>query len=84
MQMDQALDVGLNPPEFIEYELHGELWDITSLALRNWLKNAAAPPAHEDAEERAACACFASENICSALGYLRGKAKRVYTRLFPS
>ena len=55
-----------------------------SLALRNWLKNPAAAPPPEDAEERAVCACFASENICFALGYLKGKAKRVYARCFRS
>jgi hypothetical protein len=39
MQMDQDLAFGLDPPDFNEAELHRELWSITRLALRNWLKN---------------------------------------------
>jgi len=42
MQMDQDLAFGLDPPDWNEGELHRELWSITRLALRNWLKN---PPA---------------------------------------
>jgi len=40
MQMDQTLDVGLNPAEYDEWELHSEFWSITGLALRNWLVHA--------------------------------------------
>jgi hypothetical protein len=42
MQLDQHLAFGLDPPDWNEGELHRLLWSITSLALRNWLKN---PPA---------------------------------------
>jgi hypothetical protein len=42
MQMDQDIAFGFNPPDFNEAELHRELWSITRLALRNWLKD---PPA---------------------------------------
>ncbi len=38
MQMDQTLDVGLNPAEYDEWELQSEFWSITGLALRNWLR----------------------------------------------
>jgi hypothetical protein len=44
MQMDQDLAFGWDPPQWNEHELHSELWSITSLALRNWLKN---PPAND-------------------------------------
>jgi hypothetical protein len=39
MQIDQDLAFGLDAPDWNEYELHSELWSITRLALRNWLKN---------------------------------------------
>jgi hypothetical protein len=42
MQMDQDLAFGWDPPGWNERELRNELWTITRLALRNWLKN---PPA---------------------------------------
>jgi hypothetical protein len=42
MQMDQDKAFGLDPRDWNQNELHRELWSITSLALRNWLKN---PPA---------------------------------------
>jgi hypothetical protein len=42
MQIDQDLDFGFDPPGWNEDQLHRELWSITHLALRNWLKN---PPA---------------------------------------
>ena len=40
MRMDQELAFGWDPPGWRERELHDELWSITRLALRNWLKNA--------------------------------------------
>jgi len=39
MQFDQNRDFGWAPPGWNETELHRELWSITSIALRNWLKN---------------------------------------------
>ena len=39
MQMDEDLAFGWDPPGLNERELHDELWGITRLALRNWLKN---------------------------------------------
>jgi hypothetical protein len=39
MQMDQDLAFGFDPLDWNESELHRELWSITRLALRNWLKN---------------------------------------------
>jgi hypothetical protein len=42
MQMDQDLDFGWHPLESNERELQNELWSITGLALRNWLKNPSA------------------------------------------
>jgi hypothetical protein len=39
MQIDQDLAFGLDAADLNEYELHSELWSITRLALRNWLKN---------------------------------------------
>jgi hypothetical protein len=39
MQLDQDLAFGWDPPGWNESELHRELWSITRLALRNWLKN---------------------------------------------
>jgi hypothetical protein len=44
MQLDQDLAFGFDPSDFNEYDLHRELWSITRLALRNWLKNPAADP----------------------------------------
>jgi len=42
MQLDQDRDSGWDPPWWNEYKLHTELWSLTRIALRNWLKN---PPA---------------------------------------
>jgi len=42
MQLDQDLAFGWDPPWWNERELHEELWGLTRVALRNWLKN---PPA---------------------------------------
>jgi len=42
MQLDQDLAFGWDPPWFNERELHGELWSLTRIAMRNWLKNAPA------------------------------------------
>ena len=42
MQLDQDLAFGWDPPWWNESELHKELWGLTRLAVRNWLKS---PPA---------------------------------------
>jgi hypothetical protein len=42
MQLDQDLAFGWDPPWWNERELHEELWSLTRIALRNWLKK---PPA---------------------------------------
>jgi len=39
MQLDQDLAFGWDPPEWKEHELYEELWGLTRVALRNWLKN---------------------------------------------
>ena len=39
MQFDLQLDFGWDPPAWNERELHQELWGLTRVALRNWLKN---------------------------------------------
>ena len=39
MQLDQDLDFGWEPPSQNESELHLELWSLTQIALRNWLKS---------------------------------------------
>jgi hypothetical protein len=39
MQIDEDLAFGLDPPGWNESELHSELWSITRLAMRNWLRN---------------------------------------------
>jgi len=41
MQLDQDLAFGWDPPWWNEYELHNELWVLTRVALRNWLKDQA-------------------------------------------
>jgi len=46
MQLDQDLAFGWDPPYWNERELHDELWRVTRVALRNWLK---APSAHSPA-----------------------------------
>ena len=38
MQIDQDISFGWDPPEWNERELHQELWGLTRVALRNWLK----------------------------------------------
>jgi hypothetical protein len=40
--MDQDLAFGLDPADWNEADLHRDLWSITRLALRNWLKNPSA------------------------------------------
>ncbi len=39
MQIDQGRDFGWDPPGFNELALHRELWAVTRIALRNWLRN---------------------------------------------
>ncbi len=39
MQLDQDIAFGWDPPEWNERELYNELWSLTRIALRNWLKN---------------------------------------------
>jgi len=39
MQLDQDLAFGWDLPQWNELELHEELWGLTRVALRNWLKN---------------------------------------------
>ena len=39
MEMDQDADFGWAPPEQIEKDLIDELWGLTRIAMRNWLRN---------------------------------------------
>jgi hypothetical protein len=39
MQHDQDPIFGWDPPEWDERELHRDLWSVTKVALRNWLKS---------------------------------------------
>lgn len=39
MQVDQDRDFGWDPPGWNERELYSELWTVTRVALRNWLRN---------------------------------------------
>ena len=39
MQLDQDLAFGWDPPWWDERELHEDLWGLTRVALRNWLKD---------------------------------------------
>lgn len=39
MAADQDLDFGWDPPGWNERELQSELWSVTRLAMRNWLRN---------------------------------------------
>ena len=39
LQLDQDLAFGWDPPWWNERELHEELWVLTRVALRNWLRN---------------------------------------------
>lgn len=41
MALDQDLAFGWDPSWWNERELHSELWGVTRIALRNWLKNPA-------------------------------------------
>ena len=39
MQFDQDLAFGWDPPGWNERELYEDLWGLTRVALRNWLKD---------------------------------------------
>lgn len=39
MQLDQDIAFGWDPPHWNQRELHEELWGLTRIAMRNWLKN---------------------------------------------
>jgi hypothetical protein len=39
MRLDQDLTLGIDPQMWNEGELHDELWGLTRVALRNWLRN---------------------------------------------
>ena len=43
MQRDQDQAFGVTPPEWNQDELHNELWGLTRVALRNWLRTPPAP-----------------------------------------
>ncbi|SRR5258706_2129478 len=45
MQLDHDLTFGWDPPQWNEYDLQTELWGITRIALRNWLKSPPKPQA---------------------------------------
>lgn len=47
MQLDQDLAFGWDPPGWNERELHRELWSVTRIALRNWLRDPSDPGARE-------------------------------------
>jgi hypothetical protein len=42
MTIDQDISFGWDPPWLNESELHGELWSLTRMAIRNWLRQS--PP----------------------------------------
>jgi len=42
MAVDQDIAFGWDPPSWNDRQLHDELWRLTAIAVRNWLKN---PPA---------------------------------------
>jgi Apea-like HEPN len=42
MQLDQDRALGWDPPWWNEREIHWELWAVTKVALRNWLRSPAA------------------------------------------
>ena len=39
MTIDQDIAFGWDPPWWNERELHGELWSMTRVAVRNWLRS---------------------------------------------
>ena len=39
IQMDQDADFGWAPPEQKEKDIMKELWGLTRIGMRNWLKN---------------------------------------------
>jgi hypothetical protein len=39
MEMDQDAHFGWSPPEQNDEDLMRELWGLTKLSMRNWLKN---------------------------------------------
>ena len=39
MEMDRDADFGWSPPEQRDKDLMEELWGLTKLSMRNWLKN---------------------------------------------
>ena len=43
MRIDQDLAFGWDPPGRNEGKLHGELWGLSKVALRNWLRNPGRP-----------------------------------------
>jgi hypothetical protein len=43
MTIDEDLAFGWDPPWWNERELHNELWTVTRIAVRNWLRNPPAP-----------------------------------------
>ncbi len=43
MEMDQDTHFGWSPPEQKEMDLMNELWGLTRIAMRNWLKNPSLP-----------------------------------------
>jgi hypothetical protein len=75
MQMDQDLAFGLDPPDFNDGELHRELWSITHLAMRNWLKN---PQKNNEpcrtAESKRSYVCRVVHN---AIRHMRDRARRL-------
>jgi hypothetical protein len=78
MQMDQDLAFGWDPPGWNERELHRELWSITRLALRNWLRN---PPAineyiTSERKPKHLYVCSIVHNIRDAIRHLRDRDRR--------
>ena len=63
MQLDQEIAHGWDPPSEDERTLHDELWALTRIALRNWLKNP--PDAPKPKQERTTTA-MATEHELNA------------------
>jgi hypothetical protein len=72
------LSLGFNPPEFNELELTKELWSVTRIAMRNWLKD----PPGATVSSRLERAPRSMGFVWASLGLLTGSAGMLLLRDF--
>jgi len=74
MSFDEDLAFGWDPPGWNQRELHGDLWSLTRISMRNWLKN---PTAGQGGLDDAGD----GRTLCALAGAIQG-VRRQFREMF--